>query len=332
MGTLMCHYRHRAHGDVFFHPGLQDISAHVDFTALARRFSVHRRSAERGGDLGWIDPAAMHPAFARAVANLPQGQVTNSLWTFSPVGTYSSADLVAALFFDAMRFDLERPRDPTSDRFVLSKGHAAPLLYTALAHAGYFDPAELCTLRKLGSRIQGHPDSKYLPGVEISTGSLGQGLSVACGLAGSRGFGTDNSFEALGVARWNASVNGAEDGIEFVCADLLDCFLPEPAFHFVLSNPPYVSRRDAGMLPREVRDYEPHVALFSGESGLEIYRPLVRQAAPRLLPGGRLLMELGAGQSDEVKAIAQEEGLVPEAVLEDLRGIPRCLVARKGGS
>jgi len=170
---------------------------------------------------------------------------------------------------------------------------------------------------------------KDLRFVDVGTGSGCIAVSVACGLAGSRGFGVDISFEALGIARQNALMNGAEDRIEFVCADLLDCFPPEPAFHFVLSNPPYVSRRGADMLPREVRDYEPDVALFSGESGLEIYRPLIRQAAPRLLSGGCLLMEVGAGQSDEVKGIAREEGLFPEAVLEDLRGIPRCLVARK---
>jgi len=171
---------------------------------------------------------------------------------------------------------------------------------------------------------------KNLRFVDVGTGSGCIAVSVACGLAGSLGFAVDISFEALGIARQNASMNGAEDRIQFVCADLLNCFPPEPAFHFILSNPPYVSRREADLLPREVRDYEPDVALFSGESGLEIYRPLVRQAAPRLSPGGCLLMEVGAGQSEEVKGIAEEEGLFPEAVLEDLRGIPRCVVARKG--
>jgi transketolase len=98
-------------------------------------------------------------------------------------GSLSSTDIVAALYFYKMKYDPKKPDWKGRDNFILSKGHAAPLLYTALAHAGFFDPAELCTLRKLGSRLQGHPDSKYLPGVEISTGSLGQGLSVACGLA-----------------------------------------------------------------------------------------------------------------------------------------------------
>jgi len=98
-------------------------------------------------------------------------------------GSLSSADIVAALFFHHMN---HRPDDPSwagRDRFILSKGHAAPILYAALARSGYFPVEELTTLRKLGSRLQGHPDSKSLPGVEVSTGSLGQGLSMASGLA-----------------------------------------------------------------------------------------------------------------------------------------------------
>jgi transketolase len=98
-------------------------------------------------------------------------------------GSLSAADIATALYFYKMKHDPKQPKWKDRDNFILSKGHAAPLLYTVLAHAGYFETTELCTLRKLGSRLQGHPDSKYLPGVEISTGSLGQGLSVANGLA-----------------------------------------------------------------------------------------------------------------------------------------------------
>lgn len=98
-------------------------------------------------------------------------------------GSLSAADIVTALYFYKLR---HRPDDPLwreRDRFVLSKGHAAPLLYAVLAMSGYFDKALLKTLRKLGSPLQGHPSSKSLPGVEVSTGSLGQGLSVANGMA-----------------------------------------------------------------------------------------------------------------------------------------------------
>lgn len=98
-------------------------------------------------------------------------------------GSLSAADIVTALYFYKMKYDPAQPRWDGRDNFILSKGHAAPVLYAALAHAGFIDPSELCTLRRLGSRLQGHPDSKYLPGVEISTGSLGQGLSVANGFA-----------------------------------------------------------------------------------------------------------------------------------------------------
>lgn len=101
-----------------------------------------------------------------------------------PGGSLSAADIMAVLFFgDVMRYSAANPQLPDRDRLILSKGHAAPVLYAALARAGYFQPEELGTLRQLGSRLQGHPDSQKLPGVEVSTGSLGQGLSIACGLA-----------------------------------------------------------------------------------------------------------------------------------------------------
>lgn len=100
-----------------------------------------------------------------------------------PGGSLSSADIVASLYFGVMEHDPKRPDWPGRDRFVLSKGHAAPVLYSALANAGYFDREHLGTLRQLGSILQGHPDCKKTPGVEVSTGSLGQGLSIANGIA-----------------------------------------------------------------------------------------------------------------------------------------------------
>jgi len=101
-----------------------------------------------------------------------------------PGGSLSAADLVATLYFGGvLRYDPQDPNKPWRDRFILSKGHAAPVQYAALALAGYFDPKELKTLRQLGSILQGHPDASKCPGVEVSTGSLGQGLSIAAGLA-----------------------------------------------------------------------------------------------------------------------------------------------------
>lgn len=101
-----------------------------------------------------------------------------------PGGSLSAADIVATLYFGGvMNVNPDDPSDPSRDRFILCKGHAAPVLYAALAELGYIPEEELLTLRKLHSRLQGHPDSKKLPGVEVCTGSLGQGLSIAAGLA-----------------------------------------------------------------------------------------------------------------------------------------------------
>lgn len=100
-----------------------------------------------------------------------------------PGGSLSAADIVAVLYFHELRLDPSRPDWPDRDRFVLSKGHAAPVLYAALAGRGFFPETELMTLRKWGSRLQGHPDMRKVPGVEMSTGSLGQGLAAANGMA-----------------------------------------------------------------------------------------------------------------------------------------------------
>ncbi len=100
-----------------------------------------------------------------------------------PGGSMSSADLLTYLYFEKMNIDPSNPKMADRDRFVLSKGHAAPVLYAALAHRGYFPVEELLTLRKTTSRLQGHPDMKGIPGVDMSSGSLGQGISTACGMA-----------------------------------------------------------------------------------------------------------------------------------------------------
>ena len=101
-----------------------------------------------------------------------------------PGGSLSATDLIATLYFGGvLRHDAASPADPARDRFILSKGHCCPALYAALAQDGYFPKEWLGTLRKLGSHLQGHPDMRKCPGVEVSTGSLGQGLSIASGLA-----------------------------------------------------------------------------------------------------------------------------------------------------
>lgn len=100
-----------------------------------------------------------------------------------PGGSLSIADIMAYLYFEEMKVDPSNPKDPMRDRFVLSKGHTAPALYSTLAERGFFPKEDLKTLRKTSSYLQGHPDMKSVPGVDMSTGSLGQGVSAACGMA-----------------------------------------------------------------------------------------------------------------------------------------------------
>ena len=100
-----------------------------------------------------------------------------------PGGSLSAADVFTYLYFEEMNIDPKNPKDPKSDRFVLSKGHTAPGLYSALAHRGFFPVEDLKTLRHIGSHLQGHPCLQHTPGIDMSSGSLGQGISVAVGMA-----------------------------------------------------------------------------------------------------------------------------------------------------
>ncbi len=100
-----------------------------------------------------------------------------------PGGSLSAADIFTYLYFEEMNIDPADPKKEDRDRFVLSKGHTAPGLYSAMAHRGYFPVEELKTLRHTGARLQGHPSMQYLPGLDMSSGSLGQGISAACGMA-----------------------------------------------------------------------------------------------------------------------------------------------------
>ncbi len=141
-------------------------------------------------------------------------------------GSLSSADIVSALYFYKMKHRPDDPKWNSRDRFILSKGHAAPLLYTVLALTGYFDKSLLGSLRKIGSPLQGHPSSKMLQGVEVSTGSLGQGLSIANGMA--LGLRLDNSrsrvYCLLGDGEiqegqvWEAAMTASHYFLDNLCA------------------------------------------------------------------------------------------------------------------
>jgi transketolase len=141
-------------------------------------------------------------------------------------GSLSAADIVTALYFSKMRHKPDKPGWRERDRFILSKGHAAPLLYAVLAMAGYFDKTALKTLRKLGSPLQGHPCSRVLPGVEISTGSLGQGLSVSNGIAiglkmdnfSSRVYCLLGDGETQEGQVWEAAMTAAHYKLDNLCA------------------------------------------------------------------------------------------------------------------
>ena len=100
-----------------------------------------------------------------------------------PGGSLSSAEVFTYLYFEEMNIDPKNPKDPDRDRFVLSKGHTAPGLYSVLANRGYFPVSDLLTLRQIGSHLQGHPCIQHTPGIDMSSGSLGQGISAACGMA-----------------------------------------------------------------------------------------------------------------------------------------------------
>lgn len=110
-------------------------------------------------------------------------RMTTAAGSGHPTTSFSAAEIVTALFFNFLRHDPKSPEWPDRDRFILSKGHGAPLLYAVMAQRGYFSPDQLMTLRQLGSPLQGHPERQRLAGVEASTGSLGQGLSIGIGMA-----------------------------------------------------------------------------------------------------------------------------------------------------
>jgi len=143
-----------------------------------------------------------------------------------PGGSLSAVEILVTLFFDVLRHDPANPKWPDRDRFILSKGHAAPVLYSVLAECGYSPKEQLNTLRKLGSMYQGHPDVRFLPALEASTGSLGQGLSLGIGMALAAKL--DNSpsraYVVLGDGEiqegqiWEAAMFAGDKGVDNVVA------------------------------------------------------------------------------------------------------------------
>lgn len=145
-----------------------------------------------------------------------------------PGGSLSAADIVTTLLFSVMRHDPQNPLWPDRDRFVMSKGHAIPVWYAAMAQAGYLPSEELLNLRRLGSRLQGHPDRVRFPGIEASTGSLGQGLSLALGMAlvAQMDRAPWRVYSVLGDGEiqegqiWEAAMAAGKFGVDTLCATL----------------------------------------------------------------------------------------------------------------
>jgi len=173
-----------------------------------------------------MDRATLIPVLRNAATQLRIDSLTSTSEAASghPTSCCSAADVMAALFFSEMRFDPGSPRNPLSDRFVLSKGHAAPILYSAWAEAGAFDRAELLKLRRMDSDLEGHPTPR-LPFVDVATGSLGQGICAAIGIAlNARRIKSDyRTYVLLGDGEtaegsvWEAADVGSMDGLDNLC-------------------------------------------------------------------------------------------------------------------
>lgn len=169
---------------------------------------------------------------------------------------------------------------------------------------------------------------------DVGTGSGAIAIALAANLPGAEITATDISCEALAVAQMNARDHGVADRIHFAEADLLDIPIVEPSerrsgqlFDAVVSNPPYIALTEADDLHPEVREHEPHRALFAGPSGLDIYRRLIPQAADRLKPGGLLALEMGHGQRGEIADLLETwQGV---RFVEDLQAIPRVALAQR---
>jgi release factor glutamine methyltransferase len=164
--------------------------------------------------------------------------------------------------------------------------------------------------------------------VDVGTGSGCIALALARELPAAQIFATDVSARALVVARRNAERHGFSDRIKFIEASLLAPFAPR-SLDVVVSNPPYVSRKDAASLPREVREHEPHLALFAGEEGMEVYPALIAEAGERLVAGGLLVMELGYDVSERVETLLDTADWQDIAITKDLAGIPRVIAATR---
>jgi len=162
---------------------------------------------------------------------------------------------------------------------------------------------------------------------DIGTGSGAIAVALAHSLPAAKVWATDISPEALKIARRNAARNGVEERITFAEGDLF-ASLDGQRFNIIASNPPYVPLTDLASLSTEVRDFEPHAALFGGDDGLDIYRRLIPEAKALVSPGGWLVMEIGYGQQQAVEAQLEANGYSEIHFIPDYQGIPRVAVGK----
>src|SRR5262245_48483973 len=165
--------------------------------------------------------------------------------------------------------------------------------------------------------------------VDVGAGSGAISVALARELGGARVIASDVSEAALRVARRNAARHGLGGRVDFVASDLLEAFAEEEFADFILSNPPYVSEEEAPSLQREVRDWEPRLALTDSNDGLSLYRRLLKDAPSRLRAGGHLICEMGYTQSEKISNMIDHQVWGAGRLLDDLQGIPRTIVLRK---
>ena len=179
------------------------------------------------------------------------------------------------------------------------------------------------------ARLQDFPAPRI---ADIGTGSGAIAVALAHALPNAQIVALDISPTALAVAAENAARNGVAERIRFVESDLLAAITTADSharFDAIVSNPPYIAERERKTLPKEVRDYEPALALFAGPTGLEFYRRLIPAAYAQLATGGWLLMEIGQGQRGQVRALLQDRDWNAVEFIPDLQSIPRVAIARK---
>jgi len=233
-------------------------------------------------------------------------RATTAAGSGHPTSSASGADLVAAIFFDVMRFDPQAPRDPACDRFVLSKGHAAPLLYAAWAAAGALDRKDLVQLRRIDSDLEGHPTPR-LPFVDVATGSLGQGLGVGVGLAlGARSLGTGaRVFVLLGDGEM--AEGSVWEAAQMASHEKLDNLVAVVDVNALGQSGPTMLGHDLKAYQRRFAAFGWRVNVIDGHDMTQITTALRRATRGRGAPTAIVARTLkGKGLGAEVEGLARE--------------------------